>query len=74
VTKFEADRLIMKGRTEVTANHYFIVAGISLRSIQKELKPALPKRRQKESYLVVIRSDTNSVKIAVARGAVTLPT
>ena len=55
------------------ANHYFIVAGISLTSIQKELKPALPKRRQKESYLVVISSATNSIKIAVAGGAITLP-
>jgi hypothetical protein len=53
--------------------HYFIVAGISLTSIQKELKPALPKRRQKESYLVVISSDANSIKIAVAGGAITLP-
>jgi hypothetical protein len=55
------------------ANHYFIVAGISLTSIQKELKPALPKRRQKESYLVVISATTNSIKIAVAGGAITLP-
>lgn len=53
--------------------HYFIVAGISLLSIQKELKPALPKRRQKESYVVVITAYTTSVRVAVAGGAVELP-
>ena len=55
------------------SNHYFIVAGSALASIRKELKPALPKRRQKESYLVAISSGTNSIKVAVAGGAVTLP-
>jgi hypothetical protein len=37
-----------------TTPHYFIVAGISLTSIRKVLKPALPKKRQESSYLVVI--------------------
>ena len=55
------------------APHYFIVAGISLTSIRKELKPALPKKRQEASYLVVITTTATSVKVAIAGAAVELP-
>ena len=59
--------------TPAVAPHYFIVAGISLTSIRKELKPALPKKRQEASYLAVITATAKSVKVAIAGAAVELP-
>jgi hypothetical protein len=56
-----------------TAPHYFIVAGISLTSIRKVLKPALPKKKQEGLHLVVITVTGGSIKVAIAGAAVELP-
>ncbi len=39
-------------------------------AIRKELKPALPKKKQEASYLVVITATATSVKVAIAGAAV----
>lgn len=57
----------------MTTPHYFIVAGVSLKSIQKDLKPALPRRRQKNACSVVITTAAESVKLAIAGAAIQLP-
>jgi hypothetical protein len=64
----------MSTDTRTTAPHHFIVAGISLKSIRRVLKPALPKKRQEASCIVVITATTtNSVKVAIDGAQVELP-
>lgn len=55
------------------APYYFIVAGASLTSLPKVLKPALPKKKQEASYLVVISALEGSIKIAIPGAAASVP-
>lgn len=57
----------------LTGSHHFIVAGISLTSIRKVLKPALPKKKQEATYLVVITAREGCIKIAIPGAAIDLP-
>jgi hypothetical protein len=56
-----------------TAANRFVVAGVSLTSLRKELKPALPKKRQEASYTVVITATATSVTFAITGASVKMP-
>ena len=49
-----------------TVLHRFVVAGISITSLRKQWKPALPKKKQESSYLVVINGKAKSVTYEIA--------
>src|ERR1039458_7090128 len=65
-----AQRISGRGRA---TPHSFIVAGVSMMAIRKELKPALPKKKQEASYLVVITAAATSIRVAIAGAAIDLP-
>jgi hypothetical protein len=56
-----------------TIPDYFIIPGVSLKAIRKELKLALPKKRQESSSTVLITALPASVKIAIAGAVIELP-
>lgn len=56
-----------------TVGGVFVVPGIFLTSIRKELKPALPKKRQESSYRVVITATEDKIRIAIPGAATFFP-
>jgi len=56
-----------------TTSNRFVVAGISVTSLRKKLRPALPKKTQEACYRIVIKATDSHVTFAIAGAAVKVP-
>lgn len=56
-----------------SSSHRFIVAGVSITSMRRHLKPALPKKKQEASYTVLITTPPDRVRFTIAGAAIEMP-
>ena len=53
-----------------TPSSRFLAAGVSIKSLRRRLKPALPKKREEASYTVAITTTATGVRFAICGAAV----